>query len=105
MRDKVEHEVARRADLLERKRKNAPLPVLDAVTAALPQDAWVNRFEWNGKTVHIKGHKKTSPDILARLEASPTLRNARSLASDLRNDPNANEQFEMQADRQFGGSR
>jgi Tfp pilus assembly protein PilN len=79
--------------------------VLDAVTKAVPQDAWVNRFEWNGRTVHIRGQRKTSNDILARLEASPVLRNARSLAAEVRNDPNANQQFDMQADRQFGGRR
>jgi hypothetical protein len=55
--------------------------------------------------VHIKGIRKTSPDLLARLEASPVLRNARSLVTEVRNDPTANQQFDMQADRQFGGPR
>jgi Tfp pilus assembly protein PilN len=104
-RDKVDHEIARRADLLDRKQKTSPLPVLDAVTKAVPQDAWVSRFEWNGRTVHIRGQRKTSNDILARLEASPVLRNARSLVSETHNDPAAIPQFDMQADRQFGGAR
>lgn len=104
-RDKVDHETARRAELLDRKQKSSPLPVLDAVTKAVPQDAWVSRFEWNGRMVHIRGQKKTSNDILARLEASPVLHNARSLATEVRNDPNANQQFDMQADRQFGSAR
>lgn len=104
-RDKVDREGARRADLLDRKEKNSPLPVLDAVTKAMPQDAWVNRFEWNGRTVHVRGQRKTSNDILARLEASPVLRNARSLATETHNDPGVTQQFDMQADRQFGGPR
>jgi general secretion pathway protein L len=104
-RDKVDHEIARRADLLDRKQKTSPLPVLDAVTTAVPQDAWVSRFEWNGRTVHIRGQRKTSNDILARLEASAVLRNARSLASETHNDPSVIQQFDMQADRQFGGTR
>ena len=104
-RGKVDHETARRIELLERKRKSSPLPVLDAVTKALPQDAWVSRFEWNGRMVHIRGQKKTSNDILARLEASPVLHNARSLTTETHSDPNANQQFDMQADRQFGGAR
>jgi general secretion pathway protein L len=104
-RDKVDRETARRAELLDRKQKSSPLPVLDAVTQAMPMDAWVSRFEWNGRTVHVRGQKKTSNDILARLEASPALRNARSLANETRNDSAANQQFDMQADRQFGGKR
>ncbi|HVV64319.1 MAG TPA: PilN domain-containing protein [Rhizomicrobium sp.] len=104
-RDKVDRERARRADLIDRMRKSSPLPVLDAVTSAMPMDAWVSRFEWNGRTVHLRGQRKTSNDILARLEASPALRNARSLASDVRNDSSASHQFEVQADRQFGGAK
>lgn len=104
-RDKVDREAVRRVELLEHKRKSSPLPVLDAVTKAMPQDAWVSRFEWNGRTVHIRGQKKTSNDILARLEASPILHNARSLATETHSDPNMNQQFDMQADRQFGGVR
>jgi general secretion pathway protein L len=105
-RDKVEHEAARRTLLLQSKQRTSPLPVLNAVTQVLPQDAWVSRFEWNGRTVHIRGQRKTSNDILARLEASPVLRNARSLSSETRNNEGAVvQQFDMQADRQFGGSR
>ncbi len=55
---------ARRAQLLDAKEKLSPLPVLDAVTAVMPQDAWVRRFEWNGRSVHIIGARKTSQDIL-----------------------------------------
>ncbi len=105
-RDKVEHEAARRTLLLQSKQRTSPLPVLNAVTQVLPQDAWVSRFEWNGRTVHIRGQRKTSNDILARLEASPVLRNARSLSGETRNNDGAViQQFDMQADRQFGGSR
>jgi general secretion pathway protein L len=105
-RDKVNHEAARRTLLLESKKRTSPLPVLDAVTKAMPQDAWVSRFEWNGRTVHLRGQRKTSNDILARLEASPVLRNARSLSGDTRaGDGTTPQPFEMQADRQFGGAR
>lgn len=105
-RDKVNHEAVRRASLLESKKRTSALPVLDAVTKAVPQDAWVSRFEWNGRTVHIRGQKKTSNDILARLEASPVLHNAHSLSADSRaGDGTAAQPFDMQADRQFGGTR
>lgn len=106
-RDKVSHESARRAELLQSKERMSPMPVLDAVTKAMPQDAWVSRFEWNGRTVHVRGQRKTSNDILARLEASPILRNARSLSSETRTGPDGNpvQQFDMSADREFGGAK
>jgi general secretion pathway protein L len=100
-RDRVDHEAARRAQLIDAKEKLSPMPVLDAVTAAMPQDAWVRRFEWNGKTVHVIGARKTSQDILARLEASPYLRNAKSLASDSRVDAQGYQAFDMTAEREF----
>ncbi|MBV9990746.1 MAG: PilN domain-containing protein [Alphaproteobacteria bacterium] len=98
-RARVDKETAQRTALLDAKRRNAPLPVLDAVTAAMPMDAWVRRFEWNGRTVHITGQRKTSQDILARLEASPALRNAKSLAGDGQPDTAGNIRFEFTADR------
>lgn len=105
-RDRVDHEAARRTALLQSKTQNAPLPVLDAVTQAMPQDAWVRRFEWNGRTVHITGSRKTSTDIIARLEASPVLRNAHSLTTTTRNDPTAiTQQFDLTADRETGAPR
>jgi general secretion pathway protein L len=100
-RDRVDREAARRTQLIDMKENLSPLPVLDAVTAALPMDAWVRRFEWNGKIVHVIGQRKTSQDILARLEASPYLRNAKSLSSDNHADPAGNIPFDMQAEREF----
>lgn len=104
-REKVDRERARRAELLAKKQTSSVLPVLDAVTQAVPQDAWVKRFEWNGRAVHITGYRKTSSDILARLEASPVLHNARSLITEVRNDPDANQQFDMSAERLQGAPR
>ncbi len=104
-RERVDREIAQRAKLLDAKTRSAPLPVLDAVTAAMPMDAWVRRLEWNGRSVHITGARKTSQDILARLEASPALRNARSLAGDNHADTAGNTPFEFTADREFGGGK
>jgi hypothetical protein len=66
----------------------------------------VKRFEWNGRTVHVTGTRKTSPDIIARLEASPVLRNARSLSNDTHTaDAAASQQFDLTADRERGSAR
>src|SRR6185437_12851132 len=41
LRDKVQKEAARRADLLKQMKQNSPLQVLDAVSQSLPDGAWV----------------------------------------------------------------
>ena len=59
----------------------APLPMLDAVSAALPTDTWAEHFEWNGKTVRISGFMSKQENLLAMIEASPKLKNAHALGS------------------------
>ena len=105
LRDKVQKEAARRANLLKQMKQNAPLPVLEAVTQALPDGSWVERFEWDGKSVHIRGVRKDAPNLLASLEASPLLRNARSLTSDPRAAMAATGNFELVAEREAERSR
>lgn len=105
LRDKVQKEAARRADLLKKMKQNAPLPVIEAVTQALPDGTWVERFEWDGKTVHIRGFRKGAPNLLASLEASPVLRNARSMSSDPRAAMAGSGGFELAADREMGTSK
>lgn len=98
LRDKVSREASRRVALMNLKAQNSPLKMIDAVTRALPNDAWVQRFEWNGKTVHVTGFKKTTPDLLARLEASPELHNARSLSSEPRGTNPSGQPFDLAAE-------
>jgi len=105
LRDKVQKEAVRRAILLKQKKQNSPLPILEAVTETLPNDAWVERFEWNGKTVHIRGQRKDTSNLLAKLEASPVLRNAHSLASDARTAPASAGSFDLAADREMERAR
>lgn len=100
LRDKVQKEAAQRATLLKQKKQNSPLPILEAVTNALPNGVWVSRFEWNGKTVHIRGVQKDTPDLLAKLEASPLLRNARSLTTDPHAAEASSGAFDLALDRQ-----
>jgi general secretion pathway protein L len=98
LRDKVTKEAAHRTELLKLQQQNAPLPVIAAITEALPNDAWVERLEWNGRTVHVRGFRKDSPNLLAKIEASPLLRNARSLTPDTRTALNGT--FDLAADRE-----
>ena len=100
LRDQVQKEATRRAALLRLQKQNAPLPVLDAVSQALPDGTWVEHYEWNGRTVQLRGFRKDAPDLLAKIEASPLLRNARSLSSDPHGAMVTTGSFELAADRE-----
>jgi general secretion pathway protein L len=82
LRDKVDAEAERRASLLGRRRASSPLRVLDAVTKALPANAWAQTFEWNGQTVHLAGYSNGPADMLKALESAPYLHNARTMSRD-----------------------
>jgi general secretion pathway protein L len=79
LREKVEAEAARRAALLARQAHNSPLRILDAVTKALPANAWAQHFEWNGQTVRIAGYRNGPADLLGPLEASSVVHNVHTL--------------------------
>jgi len=82
LRAKVEAEATRRAALLERLRKGSPLRMIEAVTKALPMNAWTQTFEWDGQTVHLVGYSDGQADLLRALESSPSLHNARTMSHD-----------------------
>jgi hypothetical protein len=66
----------------------------------------VQRYEWNGKTVHIRGFAKNSPNLLARLESSSVLHNARALTTDPRAGAgNTYVPFDLAADRRVERAR
>lgn len=66
LRRQVDREEARRRDLLDLARRQAPLPVLDAVTRALPDDAHATRFDWTGAELRLAG-KAAEPGALPAL--------------------------------------
>src|SRR3546814_6041057 len=78
----VKREQARRENLVQRRSSSDPLRVLGAVSRTLPEGAWVQRLEWNGKTVRLKGFKKDGVDVVAALRRSPILANVRDSSSD-----------------------
>jgi len=106
LRGKVDAEATRRAAILERKARNNPLRVLDAVTKALPANAWTQHFEWNGQTVRITGYRNGPADLLGPLEASNVLHNARALDADVQPaKENAFTPFNITADVKQAGAR
>lgn len=82
LRASVEDEAARRIAFIEHLKKSSPLRILDAVTRALPPNAWTQTLEWNGQTVHLVGYSNGPADILRALESSPSLHNARIMSRD-----------------------
>jgi general secretion pathway protein L len=98
MRQRVIGESTARAALVARQERNEPLRVVNAVTIALPPGAWVQRFEWNGRSVRITGHKPAGFDLMAALRASPVLANPRALGGDVPTGSNASQPFDVSAD-------
>lgn len=77
--DRVETEAARRGALVQMRKTDSPLRIMNAATQVLPRSAWVQRFEWNGKTIGLAGFKDAHFDVLAAMEAGPLFRNARAV--------------------------
>jgi len=82
VRSTVEGERRRRVDLLTRRSAQEPLRILDAVSRALPPQAWIERLEWNGRNLRLVGFKPQELDLPSALNG-PVLANVRSLASDM----------------------
>jgi general secretion pathway protein L len=76
LRRRVEEETGRRKVVQESLMGASPLAILDAVTKTLPDGAWVQRFEWNGKQVKIVGHAPPDQNIAGLMKASSFLRRA-----------------------------
>lgn len=47
-----------------------PLRLMAKVGAALPDKAWIQRFEWDGKAVHLAGYAAPGVNVVAALKAS-----------------------------------
>ncbi|MEH0196561.1 hypothetical protein V7S57_13480 [Caulobacter sp. CCNWLY153] len=99
LRNTVETERALRAGRLARRTANDPLRVIDAVTRALPSGQWVQRMEWNGRSLRLVGFKQPDFDLTEALSKEPSLNNPRSLLSDMpTRTPGGQEAFDVMAD-------
>jgi len=98
LRRQVQAEAARRALVAEGHGRGEPLRVIDAVTRALPDGAWVQRLSWNGKAVRLAGYRGDNIDIIGALRASPLLANVRNSTGDPLARMAAGQPFDVTAD-------
>jgi general secretion pathway protein L len=96
LRRRVDQEAARRNALMQAKQET-PLRAIAALSAAIPDAAWVRRFEWSPKTVHVIGFQRGGPNLLGVIEKSPALRNARALTGSAATVPGV-QSFDIAAD-------
>jgi hypothetical protein len=68
--------------LANRRAQQNALAVLAAVTAALPERAWVQRFSWDGRTVKLSGYKRAGVDVIGALRKSPHFADVRAASAE-----------------------
>lgn len=81
LRSRVEDEETRRRALVAEGARSDPLGVLNAVTEAVPAAAWVQRLEWNGRTLRVAGYKSPGIDMAAAIRGSGLFANPRALSN------------------------
>ena len=59
----TEHAIARA--------KGEPLRVLDALSQALPKEAWAQRLSWDGASVRLVGQQQENVDVIGALRHNP----------------------------------
>jgi general secretion pathway protein L len=91
-------EEQRRADIIARRTGSDPLRMLDAVSAATPNGAWVDRLAFDGRSVRLSGYRQDQVDMAAALRAAPLLTNIRSSGGDLLTRQAAGQPFDLTAD-------
>ena len=78
VRSKVQATDAMRRQLLADRIGREPLSVINAVTRALPDGAWVQRFGWDGRSIRMTGYARAEVDVLAALRREPRFTNVRA---------------------------
>ena len=105
VRRQVLAEERRRADILARRSHEDPLRMLDAVTAAIPNGAWVDRLAFDGRSARVSGFRQDQVDVAAALRAAPLLTNVRSSGGDLLTRQAAGQPFDLTAELKTGTGR
>ncbi len=81
-----------------------PLRILDAVTRALPDGAWVERFAWDGRSLRLSGARQDGVDVVADLRRVPGFAHVRDLATDAPLSSAAGQRFDVAVDLAVPGA-
>lgn len=73
-----------------------PLKVIEAITQAVPDDAWVTLLKIDGLTVHLAGNASNVATLLRRLEQMPGAREARATSAAMRRQDGDKETFTIE---------
>lgn len=71
---------AQRAALQRQQRE--PLSTLAAITQAVPDGAWVQRYSWDGATLRLTGYRSRDADVASALRKLPEFANVKSTQTD-----------------------
>ncbi len=77
---------------------------LATITAAMPAQAWVQRYAWDGQTIRLTGYKREGVDVLGALRKSPLLANVRSTNADAIAELPTGQPFDLTAEVRLGGA-
>lgn len=86
-----------------RRSSHDALSDLAAVTVALPDSAWVQRYDWNGASLRIAGYLRPPTDLNAALGKSPRFTNVRASSADIQADIPIGQPYDVTADIKAGG--
>ncbi len=92
------------ATTVERRRRQDVLGDLAAASAALPDGAWVQRYEWDGRTLRLSGYLRPPVDVVAALGRDRRFANVRAGNGDVQAELPIGEPFDIVADL-HGGRR
>ena len=94
-------ELRRQALLADELRKSAsadlPLAsVVEGLSAAIPNDTWLDRIEINGHEIRITGLTSNASELIAQLGRQPSLGDVRSTAANVRDSSFNKERFTLE---------
>lgn len=79
----------------QRAQRPSTLVVLNAISAALPDTAYLAQFELAGQTLALEGVAAAAPELIAPLEALPLIEKVEFSAPTLRDPVQGREQFQI----------
>jgi len=97
--------VADRENFFLARRQTAPsmVQLLDELTRVVPDDTWVSRLEVLDRQVRIHGESEGATSLIALVEASGLLQNARFASPVTKNPRTGNDRFVIEADLALTG--